>query len=476
MNKLIITSLFILIVQCVWAMDYRLTAGGKTTQVVPFKDYYYAEAEQTGAAEYTLTASEKIECFEISPKSRKVNANLKGNTLTFKLDNPGYYLVRINDKDKIFVFAEQPEEVPTKNVVSILTYGVDNSGKTDVTSKVQKALDETAKKGKTLLFPEGTYTCKMLQLKSNTHVYLTKGAIIQANPGDFTYYQSEDNVKTKKFIYIKDARNVSIQGRGALNGNGRQLREAFGDKARMRLLMAVASKDIQIEGVMLQDPGSWNTQILACKEVIFRHVKVMNDIQLSNTDGIDPDATQNMLIENCFAYCGDDNIAIKTTEYSGYLEDVDNITVKGCVFLTKKSSLKVGTETRGQEMRNITFEDNDVIESDRGMALYSSDGAVFKNIRYINNRFERNLPNAKRAGIHFVADRRNPKSRLGKMENILIKDCSFEKPFPKNSEIKYEGDTTGIEVTIENLTIAGKKINTLEDGNIKAIQSTVHLK
>lgn len=152
--------------------------------------------------------------------------------------------------------------------------------------------------------------------------------------------------------------------------------EKFGDKARMRLLLAVNSSDLHFEGVMFRDPGSWNTQILLCRDVVLRNIKLMNDTELSNTDGFDPDASRNLLIENCFAYCSDDNVAVKTTGYSDYLGDAEDITVRGCVFLTKKSSLKVGTETRGTRMSNITFEDNDVLEPTCGMALYVSDGTA----------------------------------------------------------------------------------------------------
>lgn len=204
---------------------------------------------------------------------------------------------------------------------------------------------------------------------------------------------------------------------------------------------------------------------------------MLNDIELSNTDGFDPDASKRVLIENCFAFCSDDNVAVKTTGSSDYLQDIDDITVRACTFLTKKSSLKVGTESRGETMKNILFEDNDVIESDRGMSLYCSDGASYENIRYINNRFEDNHPDAKRCGINFTIIKRNADSKPGQMKDILIKDCSFVKPFPKVSEIFGLDTGHRIQLSIENLQIAGEsckacilaqlKINEFVDINIK---------
>jgi polygalacturonase len=195
---------------------------------------------------------------------------------------------------------------------------------------------------------------------------------------------------------------------------------------------------------------------------------MLNDIELSNTDGFDPDASVNVLIENCFAYCSDDNVAVKTTGSSGYLRDVDGITVRGCTFLTKKSSLKVGTESRGEVMKNILFEDNDVVESDRGMALYCSDGALFTGISFINNRFEDNYPDAKRSWMNFTIIKRNPDSKAGSMDNILIKDCSFIHPFPKASEISGFDETHRIGMTIENMTVGDKRCTNVKEANLKS--------
>jgi hypothetical protein len=116
-------------------------------------------------------------------------------------------------------------------------------------------------------------------------------------------------------------------------------------------------------------------------------------------------------------------------------------------------------------MRNILFEDNDVLESDRGMALYVSDGAHYDNIRYINNRFERNYPDAQQRGIHFRANQRNPDSKLGTMTNILLKDNTFYRAFPRRSEISYRGEGIGIEVVIENLVIEGQRITSAEQAD-----------
>lgn len=136
----------------------------------------------------------------------------------------------------------------------------------------------------------------------------------------------------------------------------------------------------------------------------------------------------------------------------------------------------MGTETRGTRMSNITFEDNDVLESDRGMALYVSDGTALSDVRYRNNRFERSHPDSKRMMFHFVVNRRKENSPVGSIRNVEIRDCSFLTPFPKTPEIKCpaRGDIEG--VVFENLTVGGKKILTPGQIGLKCVNAEVTFK
>ncbi len=357
-------------------------------------DYYFISFDLAKASPMSLTSNIPIEKVEISPKSRPIPFELKDNKLKFSLNKAGQHMIRINDSIKIFLFAEMPEKVPIgKNVINIVgKYKIDSTGRVIETAKIQQALNELSNSGKILFFPKGTYKSGSLDIRSNSCIYFERGAELSTDTSSIGSYNSTDSLKTKRFIYLKNVENVEIKGYGSINGNGNVLRTKFGDDARMRLIMAVKSKHIVVDGLQLKDPGSWNTQILLCEQVTLSNVKILNNTQLANTDGFDPDGSAQVLIENCFACCSDDNVAIKTTGYAGIPGVVDGITVRGCLFLTRKSALKIGTETRGSSMKNIIFENNDVIESDRGMAIYVSDGAILDSILFQNNRFERNHP------------------------------------------------------------------------------------
>ena len=442
----------------------------ESPELVPYKDFSYAITSKEIPFVAEIDCDTPVRKADVSPHSRKTKAHINGSKVNFEVPEYGQYCLKADGRT-YYLFADKPAARPEG--VSIMSYKkIDASGRKDVTGIVQKAINECAKKGTTLIFPAGTYLCKQLNIPSGASLHLEKDAIIKANPADWQFFASNDDVSTKRFINIKDARHIRITGQGAIDGSGRQLRESFEDKARMRLLMAINSSDILIDGVMLRDPGSWNSQILLCRDVTFRNVKLLNDMQISNTDGFDPDASSNVLIENCFARCSDDNVAIKTTGYSGYLGDVDGVTVRNCVFVTKKSSLKIGTETRGSIMKNIVFENNDVLMSDRGMAVYVSDGACVENVLYSDNRFENYTENGKMTGFEFSVKKRKTDSPVGSISGIVIRDCNYEKPFPKESSIKGLPESEPA-IQFINLNVAGKKIESAKQGKISINNSKV---
>ncbi|MCX6328547.1 MAG: glycosyl hydrolase family 28 protein [Bacteroidia bacterium] len=445
---------------------FSLKVNGQDVFTEQYKTYHYTHIVTTRAFSVSLSSTEVISEIKISPARFGITAASGKMTTSFVIPGPGYYVVRINQKHKLFIFADLPDKEPSKNIVNVVDLGIDNKGIKTETASIQKALNDVSVSGKTLLFPAGIYKTGSLAIPSYAKIYLCAGAILKGvdEISDFDFH---DDIKPKSFIRIKDAEYVSISGRGIIDANGRVLRDKYADTARMRLMLILNSKNVTVDGIIIRDPGSWNTHILHSENVTIQNVKMLNDIELSNTDGFDPDASKNILIENCFAYCSDDNVAVKTTGTSGYLRNAESITVRGCVFLTKKSSLKVGTESRGEVIQDILFENNDVVESDRGMALYCPDGATFQRISYINNRFEDNYPDAKQSWMNFTITKRNPDSKPGIMREILVKDCSFDHKFSKVSEISGFDENHRIVMTIENLQVREMKCKTEKEANIK---------
>ena len=231
---------------------------------------------------------------------------------------------------------------------------------------------------------------------------------------------------------------------GTIDGNGTQIvalshPEESKKKRDIRLLFIYRSSNVQIEGIILKDAARWNTHILNSNHISFRYCKLMNNPvknkYLGSLDGWDPDSSSDILIENSFGWAGDDIVAIKCTGYGENqvkIPNVERITIRNNVFLTKKTGLKIGTETYCERMQNIIFENNDIIESDRVMGINVRDGALVNEVLFKNIRAEFCHPDRKQTGINFYITKRNrDTSSLGKIQKITLQDCTFEMAFPK---------------------------------------------
>ncbi|WP_300603557.1 glycosyl hydrolase family 28 protein [Niabella sp.] len=453
---------------------FSVQANGTTLPVAGYKDVEYAAFQQQGPLQFTVHSSDSIAAFTISPLSKNIaGRKTDAHTLQFTLPEPAYTVVTINKTQRLFLFGDPVLNPVTTPYISVLDYKADATGKQLSTGAIQKAIAAASRSGKTLIFPPGIYRSGRLTIPSNTHIRMEAGALLKA-ADDLADLQLPAQQKPRGFIHIENAENVSITGAGTIDGNGRLLRTRFGDEARIRLLLIQSSRNVVISGIIQRDPGSWNTQILHSGLVRFSRVKQLNDAALPNTDGFDPDASTQVTIENCFGYCGDDNVAIKITREQAHQNRTADIIVRNCVFLTRKSSLKVGTESRGALIENILFENNDVLLSDRGMALYCSDGATYQHITYRNNRFEENYPDAKRMGFQFVINKRMPQSNAGIIKNVLLENNHFYTTFPHPSEVKGLDNHHRVEVQIKGLTIAKQKITQL-NGIVVATDAAVSI-
>ncbi len=459
---------------------FSARADGRELFVEHFKAIHYVNFAVAGPTRIETSCTGNIENFRISPMSLGIEGTRQGDKVSFTIPGPGWYVLEVNGTEKLILLVDpQERNVPRigdANVISVLDYVKADAEDTLQTEALQRALDEASRTGKTLVFPRGVYRTGTLTVGSNSNIYLAEGALVKGseNRDDYpsdggraeadhinnkaNYSDNGEFMTFSRLILVDNAEKVHIWGRGIIDGSGTVVR-AQGKPAN--LLRIRNSKDVLIEGIILRDPAAWNTHILHSERVTVRGVKVLNDFAVPNTDGFDPDASRDVLIEKCFAYCNDDNIAIKTTNNMNLLQDLERVTVRGCVFITRKSSLKVGTETKARRMSDILFEDNDIVECDRGLALYCYDGASFENIRFVNNRIERNFPDNQRKAIHFQILNRSGK---GYIRNVLIKDCAFGIRFPNGASMGGLDAEHCIDgVVFDGVTVAGKPVRSLSD-------------
>jgi polygalacturonase len=138
-------------------------------------------------------------------------------------------------------------------------------------------------------------------------------------------------------IFGRDLVNVSIIGRGTIDGNAgatfaqwRALQKPAqlltrrmnhdrtpaaertfgeGDYLRPQLLQLYNCRGVTLEGVLITQSPFWCIHLLQSENIICRGLRY--DAKFANNDGIDPEFSRNVLIEDIDFDNGDDNIAIK---------------------------------------------------------------------------------------------------------------------------------------------------------------------
>ena len=69
---------------------------------------------------------------------------------------------------------------------------------------------------------------------------------------------------------------------------------------------------LEVSHLRLVNSPFWTVHPFACIGVVIRNIEISNPITVGNTDGVDPDSSENVLIENLVYTGGDDAIAIKS--------------------------------------------------------------------------------------------------------------------------------------------------------------------
>ena len=189
-------------------------------------------------------------------------------------------------------------------------YGLVADGTTDNTLKLQAALS-TCPKGGTVYVPAGRYRTCSLFLKSNTTLYLEKGAVLLGD-NDRTHYPilpgvipSENEVDEyyltgwegnpldsfAGLLNITQVHDVVVTGEGTLdcdaeNGDWWVTPKIKRIAWRPRAVAAVDSENICLHGITVQNSYSWTIHPIFVKHLDLLNFNINNPYNAPNTDGI----------------------------------------------------------------------------------------------------------------------------------------------------------------------------------------------
>lgn len=214
----------------------------------------------------------------------------------------------------------------------ITNYGILNDGKV-YTKEFQALIDKIAAEGGgVMVVPEGTYMSGALFFKQGVHLHIYKGGILMGSndPSDYpilkTRMEGETCLYYSALVNADGLDGFTISGKGTIDGNGLTYWKHFWerrswnpkctnkDEQRPRLVYVSNSKNVQIEGVNLQNSAFWTTHIYNSENVKLLRLHIYSPakpVKAPSTDAIDLDVVKNILVKDCYMSVNDDAVAIK---------------------------------------------------------------------------------------------------------------------------------------------------------------------
>ena len=344
--------------------------------------------------------------------------------------------------------------------------GAVGDGQTLCTQALQQGIDSLAAMGGgRLRLTAGTYLTGLIELASNVELWIDEDATLlgSTDPRD---YEKPSSVSRRGdedvhlgLIVAEEAHNISLRGKGTIDGQGLALALAIdslhhiGERpdphynyrrnrpsTRPKLLFLNNSEGIRIEGLTLRNSAGWGLSIDRSKDIEIGHVTVFNRAYWNN-DGIDLCDCTNAEIHHCDIDAADDGICLKSDDHALGCEDIwihDNRVASSA------SAVKMGTASYGG-FRRVRIHDIYVYDTFRSaVALEAVDGGLMEDIEVdgieavntgnpifvcLGGRHLRPLPAD--TATHPNADTAN---RHSEVRNITIRNVKAQVPFGRPDE------------------------------------------
>ena len=314
--------------------------------------------------------------------------------------------------------------------LNVLEVGAVNDGNFKNTEVIKKAINMAAESGGgTVYFPAGNYLTGPIHMKSNITLYIDAGATIKFSE-DFddylpmvpTRFQGINCNGFSPLIYGYEVENVSIIGQGTVDGQGDiwqktikelkrknragievplnkwqeiYLKENPGIKnpdqsgfQRPLFIQFFNSSNIKIRDINIKNSPFWTVHFVNCENVLADGLYIKNPEESSNTDGINPESSQNVTISNCVIDVGDDCITIKSgkgKEARDNYKPSKNIQILNCTMLHGAGGVAIGSEMSAG-VENVVISNCLIQNTGKGIHIKTNRerGGYVKNVRVSN--------------------------------------------------------------------------------------------
>jgi parallel beta-helix repeat protein len=328
---------------------------------------------------------------------------------------------------------------------NIINYGAKPDGVTNNVSAIQKAIDDATKAGGgKVLIPRGRFLSGVIHLKSNVELNIHEEAVLLASTDRNDYGPS---LKASAFIIANNEKNISITGKGLIDGQCdllianiyKKLRAGElhddewkefnpwsqrrpSEKNRPRIIEFVNCAGVTIKNIHLQNSTAWVQNYKNCSNILIDSIHVFSNT-FWNNDGIDLTDCKNVSVTNCVINSADDGICLKSEDRDQHCE---NIFISNCKVRSSASAIKLGTASKGG-FKKITVRNIEVYDTYRSaIAIETVDGGLLEDID-VRNINAVNTGNA----IFIRLGHRNKDSVYSQLRNVYIANVKVKVPKEK---------------------------------------------
>ncbi|MEQ8809598.1 MAG: glycoside hydrolase family 28 protein [Imperialibacter sp.] len=350
-----------------------------------------------------------------------------------------------------FDMPKMTEPVIPNYRVSLLDFGGVPDGATLNTEAFANAIEAIVSKGGGhLVVPRGIWLTGPITLKSNLDLHVEEGALILFSDDKTLYpivatsFEGLDTYRCISPINALEVENISITGKGVIDGNGDAWRlvkrskvsgqqwkeivtggglvsddgntwypsesfkkgveatsnfnvpdnasmdelKEYKDFLRPVMISIRNSRNVMLDGPTFQNSPAWNIHPLMCENLIVRNLTVRNPWYSQNGDGIDIESCKNTWVYNNSFDVGDDAICIKSgKDVDGRKRGIptENLVVFNNIVYHGHGGFTVGSEMSGG-IKNVHVSKCTFIGTDCGLRFKSTRGrgGVVENV-YISD-------------------------------------------------------------------------------------------
>ena len=320
-----------------WAADYQRPMD--QTEIAGM-----INMESDGPVQFRVKTSKQFQKAVIRPLKAAVKPTVDGSFIDFTVPGPGNYVLELDGYHcPLEIFVETVRDFAKERAEANIVFG------------------------------PGRHEPVVVKLKSHDRVYIDRDAFVL---GSFQIDGAED-IKVSGYGIICGSRNCRV-------GNN-CYREGMDGAVRI-----IDSKDVVFDGPVVLDSACWCISAFNSSNLEFSHLKVTAAWRY-NTDGIDICNSQHVWIHDCFVHSFDDTIVLKgiyTTPHK--FDPVEDIQVQRCVcWCGWGRTLEIGLETWAPYLKEIVFEDCDLIHNDcAALSVHLGGPGLAEDITFRNIRIE----------------------------------------------------------------------------------------